>query len=298
MKIDNIARVGRGFTIWELLCIIIVILLLIGLLMPALTRVRKQSKEVVCMAILRQYSISGILYLDDNNKTFPSGENEWLFTKESFSAEHPMACRWHDMAMAPSGKIMSENPQYQGKLWNYMNHDKYNICPQFRSIASTKKCPNPDHLKKIDIVPQYSYTMNAYLGSDKLGGASTYSQVGNPGKIFFFAEENSWTIGPDKIKYREQKLTIALSTKALDDTILTISPTEKALDCFATYHDPQSGDINRGCCNAAFIDGHVDRITIREQMENSERGWPEGTIGNITYAWAAKTLPVNNPDQK
>ncbi len=284
----------QGFTIWELICIIIVIILLIGLLMPALTRVRTISKRLVCGSILSGYGKAMLIYLNDNDNKFPDKENEWLYAEESFSAEHPLGCRWHDMAMAPYGKIMAENSQYKGLMWDYINPNGKNVCPQFRYVASSRKCPNPNHLKKINIVPQYSYTMNAYLGSDRTGGVLKGSQVRNPKKVFVFAEENSWTIGPDKLKFRVPGRTRPLSTKALDDTMLTISSTEQALDCFATYHEPPSGDVNRGSCNAAFVDGHVDSITIKEQLENDESRWPESTIGNITYAWAAETLPANN----
>lgn len=288
----------EGFTVWELLCIVIVIILLIGLLLPALSRVRKISMKLVCGSILSGYGKAMLIYLNDSDNRFPDKENEWLYTEESFTDEHPLGCRWHDMAMATDEKIMTKNPQYRGLMWDYINLNGKNVCPQFRAVAGSKKCPNPGHLKKISIVPQYSYTMNAYLGSERPGGVLKDSQVREPGKVFVFAEENSWTVGPDDLKFRTSRRTRALSTKALDDTMLTISPTEQTLDCFATYHKPVSRKYNLGCSNVVFVDSHVDTITIEEQLENNERGWPEGTIGNITYAWASKTLPVNNPVQE
>ncbi len=289
-------KIRYGFTIWELICIISVIILLVGLLMPALSRVRTLSTRMVCGTTLSGYGKAMLIYLNDNDERFPDKENEWLYAEESFTAEHPLGCRWHDMAMAPNGKIITNNPQYKGMMWDYLNQSGKNVCPQFRSIASSKKCPNPRHLKKIDIVPQYSYTINAYLGSSRPGGVLTDSQLRNPSQIFVFAEENSWTIGADDIRLRTPGRTRTLSTKALDDTMLVISPTEQAQDCFATYHDSPTGDFNNGCSNVVFADSHVESITLKNQLENNETGWPEGTIGNITYAWAAKTLPVNNPD--
>ncbi|MBN2588681.1 MAG: hypothetical protein JXA96_02375 [Sedimentisphaerales bacterium] len=289
-------HIRYGFTIWELLCIVFVIIILIGLLMPSLSRVRKQSKKVVCLAILRGYSVSGLMYLDDNNNDFPSGENEWLYAEESFTPEHPLGCRWHDMAMAPDGKMMANNPEYRGQMWDYLNHGKYNICPEFRSIAGSRGCESPNHLNSITINPQYSYVINSYLGSVKEGGVLKGSEVRDPKKVFFFAEENSWTLRPDHPRYPASGLDKPLSNRALDDTMLTISSTEQAQDCFATYHEPISRSYNLGGSNVVFVDGHVDRIAIEDQLNNDERGWPEGMIGNITYAWAAKTLPVGNPD--
>jgi hypothetical protein len=252
---------------------------------------------LVCGTTLSGYGKAILIYLNDNDNRFPDKENEWLYAEESFTTEHPLGCRWHDMAMAPNGKILTENPQYRGLMWDYINPNERNVCPQFRSVASSRGCENPGHLRKISVVPQNSYTMNAYLGSDRQGGVLTDSQVRNPGKVFVFSEENSWSLRPDHSKFRASKLKKPLSTKALDDTMLTISSTEQILDCFATYHEPISKNYNSGACNAVFVDSHVDMISIEEQLENKERGWPEGTIGNITYAWASKTLPENNPEQ-
>ena len=235
--------------------------------------------------------MAGLMYMGDNNQSFPSGENEWLYAEESFTAEHPSGCRWHDMAMAPGGKIMTDNPEYKGKLWYYMNPETGRVCPQFRSIAASRGCENPNHLDSITINPQYSYTINGYLGTEKSGGVLTLSQVRNPVKVFFFAEENSWTLRPDHPKYPAPWLDKPLSNKALDDTMLSVSSISSAQDCFATYHDAPSGDLNKGSCDASFIDGHADSISIEQQLKHRERGWPPDTFGNLSYAWAAKDLP-------
>ena len=73
----------HGFTIWELLCIVFVIILLAGLLMPALTRVRKISFRMVCGTTLSGYGKAMLIYLNDNDDRFPDKENGWLCKKKA-----------------------------------------------------------------------------------------------------------------------------------------------------------------------------------------------------------------------
>jgi prepilin-type N-terminal cleavage/methylation domain-containing protein len=110
----------RAFTIWELLAVIIIVALLMALLMPALHRARRISTDVICQSYLRQYGVAGLCYLEDNDGFFPQPATEWLYTKASVTQDHPLACRWHDQAMAPGGEIMSSSPQYKGKMWPYV----------------------------------------------------------------------------------------------------------------------------------------------------------------------------------
>jgi prepilin-type N-terminal cleavage/methylation domain-containing protein len=64
----------RGFTLIELLVVIAIIALLMGILMPALARVRKQARLTTCLAQLKQWGLIFALYCEDNNGYFFSGE--------------------------------------------------------------------------------------------------------------------------------------------------------------------------------------------------------------------------------
>lgn len=60
-----------GFTLMELLVVISIIVILIGLLMPALSAARARASKVSCMANLRQVGIGIQAYVDNNKDHYP-----------------------------------------------------------------------------------------------------------------------------------------------------------------------------------------------------------------------------------
>ena len=65
----------KGFTLIELLVVIAIIALLMAILMPALQRVKKQTKAVVCQANLKQWGLVFATFCDDNDGRFIGGNN-------------------------------------------------------------------------------------------------------------------------------------------------------------------------------------------------------------------------------
>ena len=83
----------RAFTLIELLVVIAIIALLMGILMPALQRVRKQAKAVTCQTYLKQWGTIFNMYCDDNDRMMPdrsapesSGQGRWMYSlREHYS---------------------------------------------------------------------------------------------------------------------------------------------------------------------------------------------------------------------
>lgn len=74
----------KGFTLIELLVVIAIIALLMSILMPALTKIKRQAQGSICMSNLKQWGLTMAMYTDAYDGHFITGA-DWSTT----SLKHP-----------------------------------------------------------------------------------------------------------------------------------------------------------------------------------------------------------------
>ena len=70
---DRPAR-HKGFTLVELLVVIGIIAVLISILLPTLSKIRRQANTLKCSSNMRQLSMAMLMYINDNKGKFPPSE--------------------------------------------------------------------------------------------------------------------------------------------------------------------------------------------------------------------------------
>ena len=100
----------RGFTLIELLVVIAVIAVLMGMLLPAISRAREQAKVTVVNAELRQIGIALDMYFDDNRKFPPTHEDCATGRLTDHLYQLPRALiTSHYLPSMPKGQAMTTN---------------------------------------------------------------------------------------------------------------------------------------------------------------------------------------------
>ncbi|MBP7053270.1 MAG: type II secretion system protein [Phycisphaerae bacterium] len=216
----------QAFTLIELLVVIAIISILMALSLPVLKRVREQGAETVCKSNLRQMALILKTYGGDHDGLFP--ETSTIYhSSASFADEvkaiYPVCCRWHDARInLDSILLCRDHPEYQGSLVPYLGGPWIVRCSKGvranRETGCFNACEDCVHDPRIPVVPQYTYTMNAYLRSTLqtagTGTGSIHDAVDartirvrtvrketqitrSPSEVFAFGEQNSWAINTE-----------------------------------------------------------------------------------------------------
>jgi prepilin-type N-terminal cleavage/methylation domain-containing protein/prepilin-type processing-associated H-X9-DG protein len=114
----------RGFTLIELLVVIAIIALLMSILMPALSRVKKQAQAVRCQAHLKQWGLVYALYANDNNQKIMTTARDgyWLVASRPYfqtMVTNGQAERYEMYLCPVATKLFAEGAPLGRAAYNY-----------------------------------------------------------------------------------------------------------------------------------------------------------------------------------
>jgi len=236
-----------GFTLIELLVVIAIIAVLMAIMMPALSYVRKQARSSACQSNLRQLSLAMNLYtLDHEDRTMP------------FSHE-PGEYWFHQLAPYLCAKDYKNNPE-----------------AHIEGVMKVAFCPMTKRQER----PEDSFYGSASLAWRFLGGEGSYGlnlwlQPDDPVYSADFPAQNYYK------KYSDAKGSVPLLGDSLwvgswpfrDDAVPDDFTGEGGYGPLgaASYPHGEGYFMGRFCLdrhkqaiNIGFVDSRVDRVPLKE----------------------------------
>jgi prepilin-type N-terminal cleavage/methylation domain-containing protein/prepilin-type processing-associated H-X9-DG protein len=265
---------SKGFTLIELMVVLLVIGLLAGLLYPAISRAREKGRQAQCANNLKELHAAVTSYLSNSGGRYPFAttykykemdelfheRKGWVGPRVSIATDSAGAVG--NVDMWDDGTFKGSTCITNGTLYPYVTDKRIYACPTFvRDFTAINKTR----------VPVRNYVMNWNLNWKNI-----YT-VKNGSKIMLFTELNH------SQQFEKTTVTLNWILSGLDNSFPAVSASEKMystrctdgalentgsatpLEAIAAYHN--------GKGNVVFADGHIEYLSYTNTTDTYNGNW-------------------------